>query len=79
MQVNFDELVAQSEAARRRQEERLARQRAVLRQKVQEIKQEMRGVLEGGNIVLRHGYLYFSSHESRWQRSVQLTFRMRNI
>ena len=53
--MNFDELVAQSEAARRRQEERLARQRAVLQQRVQDIKQEMRGEEElrgnGGVIV----------------------------
>ena len=41
--MNFDELVAQSEAARRRREEREARQRTIRQQRLQEIKQEMRG------------------------------------
>ena len=45
VQVKFDELVAQTEVARRRQEERAGRQRAVLQQKIQEVKQEMKGTL----------------------------------
>ena len=43
IQVNFDELVAQSEAVRRRQQEREARQAAMLQQRVSDIKQEMNG------------------------------------
>lgn len=41
--MNFDELVAQSEAARRRREEREARRRTIREQRLQEVKQEMRG------------------------------------
>ena len=43
MKVDFEGLVAQSEAVRRRQEEREARQRALLQQTIQQVKQEMRG------------------------------------
>lgn len=41
--MNFDELVAQSEAVRRRQEEREVRHTAMLQQRIRDIKQEMNG------------------------------------
>ena len=40
-QVDFDQLVSQNEAERRRREEREARQRTILQQRIHEIKQEM--------------------------------------
>lgn len=40
-QVDFEQLMAQSEAERRRREERETRQRAILQQRIQEVKQEM--------------------------------------
>ena len=43
MKVDFQGLVAQSEAVRRQQEERAARRRAMVQQRIQEVKQEMRG------------------------------------
>lgn len=41
--MNFDELVAQSEAVRRRQREREARQAAMMQQRLRDVKQEMNG------------------------------------
>ncbi len=43
LKVNFEELVAQTEVVRRRHEERAGRQRTVLQQKIQEVKQEIKG------------------------------------
>ncbi len=40
-QVDFEELVSRDEAERRRREEREARQRTILQQRIQEVKQEM--------------------------------------
>lgn len=42
-QVNFDQLVALSEAAHRRQQERESRRSVMLQQRIQEIKQEIVG------------------------------------
>ena len=41
--MNFDELVAQSEAVRRRRQEREARQAAMMQQRLRDVKQEMNG------------------------------------
>lgn len=45
IQVNFDQLVAQSDAARRHQQDREARRTVMLQQRIQEIKQEIIGLL----------------------------------
>lgn len=42
--MDFDQLVSQNEAERRRREEREARQRTILQQRIQEVKQEMMGL-----------------------------------
>ena len=42
--MNFDELVAQSEAVRRRRQEREARQAAMMQQRLRDVKQEMNGL-----------------------------------
>ena len=52
--MNFDELVAQSEAVRRRRQEREARQAAMMQQRLRDVKQEMNG--QHWNVMINHSH-----------------------
>lgn len=57
MQVDFEGLVAHSEAMRRRREEREARRRVLLQQRVQDVRKEIAGVFTRSCYIFWHTHL----------------------